>query len=275
MRAFFTRRSPRYDRLADRPFWAFSDRVLAELLSRHLLDGLREDAPVRFLDAGGGTGRWALRLLARFPRASGVLVDVSPGMLQVARRKAAGLALTSRLSILEHDLHRPIPESLGRFDLALAFHNVAGLVADPAALIRRLTRALRPGGRIALVLPSLHAAAAKCLKAGRDGELRRLRSRGAVRYGSGVPEVLVFTPALARECLRRTGCRDVTVLGFPVSVQPEGEGERLPGPSRCGPALSRLAALEADLCSDEEAAARGQSLLALGRIPRTGRRGEP
>ena len=265
VRAFFDRRARVYDPVADRPYWAFSDRVLLALLRRTLLAGLDRSAPLRILDAGGGTGRWALRLLRELPHATALLADVSPAMLAVARRKAGRTGLSGRLELLEHDLHAPIPRRAGRFDAVLCFHNVAGLVADPAALVRRLARAAAPGGRVALVLPNLWQAAEKALRDGRPGELSRLATRSSVVYGEGVPEVLAFTPSTARRVLARAGCVDVAVRGFPVAVHPEGEDEELTPRLRDPRLLGRLVAAEARLCLDEEAAPRGNSLLAIGR----------
>ncbi len=267
VRAFFDRRAAVYDPVADRPYWAFSDRVLLALLRRTLLYGLGAGDGPRILDAGGGTGRWALRLLRELPRATAVLADVSPGMLEVARRKAARSGARDRLALLELDLNAPLPRRLGFFDVVLCFHNVAGLVADPAALVRRLVRVTAPGGRIALVLPNLWQAASKSLRDGRSGELHRLATRSAVRYGDGVPEVLVFTPSVARRCLEKAGCVDIAVRGFPVSVHPEGPGEDLPMFLNDLRLLRSLVPMEAELCLPEEAAARGNSLLAIGRRP--------
>jgi SAM-dependent methyltransferase len=267
VRAFFDRRAAVYDTVADRPYWSFSDKILLSLLRRTLLSGLGVGEGLRILDAGGGTGRWALRLLRELPRATALLADVSPGMLEVARRKAARSGARDRLSLVELDLNTPLPRRLGHFDVVLCFHNVAGLVADPATLIRQLVRVAAPGGRVALVLPNLWQAASKSLRDGRPGELGRLATRSAVCYGDGVPEVLVFTPSVARRCLEKAGCVDVAVRGFPVSVHPEGPGEDLPAHLDDPRLLRRLVPLETELCLPGEAAARGNSLLAIGRKP--------
>ena len=265
VRAFFDRRARVYDRVADRPYWDFSDRVLLELLRLTILSGLGDGEGLRILDAGGGTGRWALHLLRELPRATAVLADVSSGMLAAARRKAVRAGLSDRLELLAHDLHEPLPRRLGRFDLVLCFHNVASLVADPAALFARLARATVGGGRVALVLPSLWQAAAKVLRDGRPSELRRLAASASVRYAPSVPEVLVFTPAIARALLERAGCAEVSVRGFPVTVHPEGPDEALPAHLASSRLRRRLVPLEAALCHSEEAAARGNNLLAIGR----------
>lgn len=267
VRAFFDRRAPVYDGVADRPYWDFSDRVLLELLRAALLAGLGDGAGARILDAGGGTGRWALRLLRALPRATALLADVSPAMLEEAARKAERSGARGRLGLLAHDLHAPLPRGLGRFDVVLAFHNVASLVADPAALVRRLARATAPGGRVALVLPNFWQAAAKVLREGRPGELRRLAERSSVRYAAGVPEVLVFTPSVARRLLASAGLVDVSVRGFPVTVHPEGDDEALTASLRDPRLLRRLVRREAAFCLDGEAAARGNQLLAIGARP--------
>ena len=267
VRAFFDRRARVYDPVADRPYWAFSDRVLLALLRRTLLEGLGEGEGLRVLDAGGGTGRWALHLLRELPGATALLADVSPGMLEVARRKAARPGARDRLSLLELDLNAPLPRRLGRFDVVLCFHNVAGLVADPAGLVRRLARVTAPGGRLALVLPNLWQAAAKSLREGRPGELRRLAASSSVRHADGVPEVLVFTPSVARRLLASAGLVDVSVRGFPVTVHPEGEDEALTPRLRDPRLLRRLVPTEVSLCMPEEAAARGNNLLAMGTRP--------
>ncbi len=265
--AFFSRRAPNYDRIADTPFWDFSDRLLWELLRRALPRPSPRGSGLRFLDAGGGTGRWAVRLLEALPGSTGVLLDVSPAMLGEARRKAKRKGVAGRLEFVRHDLHDPLPfpRAGAPFDVVLCLHNVAGLVADPWRLLRRLVRATRPGGLLVLVVPNLHQAAWTSLRDGRPSELRRLRERGSVRYGAGVPEILCFTPPLLRSLLARAGCDEVAVHGFPVSVYPVDPAGSDPGLFATPRAVRRLVALEVPFCLDEEAASRGNNLLALAR----------
>jgi len=98
--------------------------------------------PGAVLDAGCGTGRVAIELARRGHEVVGV--DVDPGMLEVARRKAPGLTW------VEGDLTDPAL-CLGRtFDVVVMAGNVLvfvppgteGLVVDLAA------RHLVPGGRL-------------------------------------------------------------------------------------------------------------------------------
>jgi SAM-dependent methyltransferase len=98
--------------------------------------------PSSVLDAGCGTGRVALELHRRGRAVVGL--DVDPGMLEAARRKAPDLPW------VEGDLADPTLE-LGRtFDLVVMAGNVL-IFVDPGSEGRVLANAARwlePGGRL-------------------------------------------------------------------------------------------------------------------------------
>jgi SAM-dependent methyltransferase len=87
----------------------------------------------RVLDAGVGAGRVALELQERGREV--VAIDVSPGAVQVARRRGVRDA---RLLALED-----VDESLGEFDTLVMFGNNFGLFRSRAKA-RHLLRQLRP-----------------------------------------------------------------------------------------------------------------------------------
>jgi tRNA (cmo5U34)-methyltransferase len=97
----------------------------------------------RILDLGVGTGETALRVLERHPGAHLTGIDVSPEMLEEARRRLPDADL--RVARLED----PLPD--GPFDLVvstLAVHHLDA--AGKAGLFRRAADALAPGGRFVL-----------------------------------------------------------------------------------------------------------------------------
>jgi SAM-dependent methyltransferase len=82
-------------------------------------------APVgRILDVGTGDGHLIALLRERWPEATAVGLDISPVLLAAAGERFAG-DRGVRLEV--HDLMRPLPQDLGRFDLvvsALAIHHL-------------------------------------------------------------------------------------------------------------------------------------------------------
>jgi SAM-dependent methyltransferase len=74
-----------------------------------------------------------------------VALDISPAMLDRARRKANALHL-EQIELVQGDAER-IPVEDGSADL---FLSISGLhyMPDPAAAVREIARCLRPGGRV-------------------------------------------------------------------------------------------------------------------------------
>jgi tRNA (cmo5U34)-methyltransferase len=111
------------------------------MLVEHLLDGGVE----RALDLGTGDGHLIAVALQRFPDAGFVGLDLSAAMVQTARARFAGL---ERVSFQQHDLMRPLPRGLGRFDLivsALAIHHLPD--GRKRALFGEVFELLEGGGR--------------------------------------------------------------------------------------------------------------------------------
>lgn len=108
------------------------------------------------LDAGAGSGS-ALPALARAVGAAGsvLAVDVDPAVLPLATAHAALHGMAPRCTVQYADLvdvvERSATEAGGGFDAIWACDVVEpGTFADPAAAVRAMARALRPGGVLAL-----------------------------------------------------------------------------------------------------------------------------
>jgi SAM-dependent methyltransferase len=95
----------------------------------------------RALDAGCGTGFQTAILLELGYETIGV--DVSAGLLGVARHRLAGA------DFLQGDLHA-LPCRDAAFDVAVSCGSTFSFLTDPAAGLREVARALRPGGCLVL-----------------------------------------------------------------------------------------------------------------------------
>ncbi len=137
--AYFAERAADWDQI--RALHAPEERVEAALLS------MIGDRPYRnLLDLGTGTGRMLELLAPRAARAVGV--DQSAAMLALARSRIDQAGLR-HVSLRQGDIYAP-PVERDSYDLVV-IHQVLHFLDDPARALNEAARALRPGGRLAVV----------------------------------------------------------------------------------------------------------------------------
>ncbi len=125
---------------------------LNDLINRASLMELGLSGGERVLEVGGGLGQFARDMARRTGPAGRVLaVERSPGQIRGARRAARAAAEDSLVEWRRGDaLHLPLRRGeWGSFDVAHA-RFLLEHVPDPLAVVRAMTRSVRPGGRIIL-----------------------------------------------------------------------------------------------------------------------------
>jgi ubiquinone/menaquinone biosynthesis C-methylase UbiE len=130
-----------YDRLAadyERRWRGYLDASIGETLGRVPLG-----EPERILDVGCGTGLIFDRLAEALPDAGLFGIDLSAGMLRMARGKARGRAALARATA------ERLPFRSSSFDLVLTV-SALHYWQEPTAGLREMHRVLRPGGRVAI-----------------------------------------------------------------------------------------------------------------------------
>ncbi|MBI3993732.1 MAG: class I SAM-dependent methyltransferase [Candidatus Lambdaproteobacteria bacterium] len=101
-------------------------------------------AGLRVLDVGCGDGAYALAAARQGAQVVGV--DVSPSMIEAARRRAAQAGLPVEFQQADTTA---LPFEDGRFNVVLAV-TVLCFIPGAAAALREMARALAPGGRLVL-----------------------------------------------------------------------------------------------------------------------------
>jgi S-adenosylmethionine-dependent methyltransferase len=171
--------------------------VVGELLSGVL--GELGPGPLRVIDAGGGTGGFAVPLAAAGHRVT--VVDPNPDAMAALRRRYA-----EHVSHLDADQADRVGEGSldavqgdldglldvvtpGAADLVLC-HNVLEIVDDPAVALAAIRAALRPGGMVSLLVAGRGGAVLGRALAGRFGDALALvdaagPGRTAIRHQAG------------------------------------------------------------------------------------------
>jgi 2-polyprenyl-3-methyl-5-hydroxy-6-metoxy-1,4-benzoquinol methylase len=103
----------------------------------------------RLIDVGCGTGNGLLIFHERFG-ISGVGVDVSNGMLDIARAKMVGKSLPIELHQLDGE---SLPFDDNMFDAGISFE-VLEHTPQPAHLLSELARVVKPGGTVVVSTPN-------------------------------------------------------------------------------------------------------------------------
>lgn len=111
--------------------------------------GRQGTAPQRILDIATGTGDVALRLHELYPNARITGLDLSEGMLSVARRKLEGKEGAELVNFIVGD-SLALPFEEGEFDLITVAYGVRNF-SDLAKGYREMFRVLRPGGRLCVI----------------------------------------------------------------------------------------------------------------------------
>jgi ubiquinone/menaquinone biosynthesis C-methylase UbiE len=135
----FDRWSRHYDR-------TWLQRFFFKPAHRMLLQELQDD-PRDLLDVGCGTGKFAVRVLGRLPQARVYGLDLSEGMLAVARHRSQ--ATKERLCLVRADSER-LPFADNSFDSLTCTHSFHHY-PHPKLVLAEMHRVLRPGGRLFII----------------------------------------------------------------------------------------------------------------------------
>jgi S-adenosylmethionine-dependent methyltransferase len=139
------------------PLGRIRQQVTWHNLAPHLPRVGSQDAAVRVLDAGGGSGELALRLLE-----AGYyvwLLDYAPNMLRQARQAVQALPrpVQDRLTLVALAVDEaPAAFAPCSFDL-ITCHTLIEYLPDPQATLRALVGLLCPGGVLSLSFVNRHA----------------------------------------------------------------------------------------------------------------------
>ncbi len=219
--------------------------VVWEVLSAVLAETDPAGNGLDVLDAGGGTGGFAVPLAAVGHRVT--VVDPSPDSLAALQRRAAENELSGSVVGRQGEL-ADLPDLIGAAsaDLVLC-HSVLEVVEDPAGALAAVAAVLRPGGRLSLLVANRAAAVLARAVAGHPDEAARALHHPDGQWGSADGVRRRFTSEQLARLLQATGLEVEQLHGVRVvaDLVPSASLDNEPG------AAAALLSLERAL-SDRE-----------------------
>lgn len=267
---YFREKAEGYDLVETQLYWNFSDELLWYLLKTFVLDKMK-NKKIKFMDAGGGTGRWSIRILEYLPQDEGVLCDISDEMMSEARKKIVEKKLDSRLRLQECNIEEMHDQKDNTYDLVINLHNVLAFTQNPKKAFSEMFRVLKEGGFLVSVVPNKYHGLFFNAATGRLDDIESIAAKCQGRFTDSMPRINFFTPSSLRQMYNVHRINDLKILGFPVTVYPDIEETKITGTSKHVESMlgdeikyKKLLEVEKNLVLKEEAASRGNNLFAVG-----------
>lgn len=241
VKSFYREFATRYDELASTSYYK---RIYDEITWRFIEPFLPETGVV--LDAGGGTGHWAVPIAKRGLRV--VVYDISREMLQVALKKAEEEDLSRLISTMEGDVRRiRFPDST--FDFVLAEGDPISYCGKPEKAVQELARVLKPGSFISAGVDSVYSIAFSMLN---------MENKSIDKIGSFLQDKRVyienlgfhtwaFTPTGLEQLFTKCGLEVVRMAGKPVLFLGKPETSYIFEDSK---KVRKLIDIELELCQE-------------------------
>jgi len=211
VQAYYDSKSNSYDEVFDTLYFRIFDVITWKYIEPYF----PENSDALILDAGGGTGRWAVRIAAQGHKV--VLMDASEKMLEVATRRIEQQHLQDRITTKKGDIAR-IDYEDETFDLVLCEHALF-LFENPDNPLREFNRVLKKKARLIVSVHNHYVAALARLSENPSSDnvdtAFKTLNREQHKYMTKDNKVKVYTwtPDEFREMLNRNGFRVEKMIG--------------------------------------------------------------
>ncbi len=263
--AYYDEKSSIYDSVFNIAYFKIYDAITWKYLESYIPSS--HEALV--LDAGGGSGRWSVRMAAKGCRV--ILVDNSSGMLKLAMERVKKAGLLDRITVEKGDI-RKLKHKDETFDMILCEHTLFAL-EDPDVAIRELSRVLKKRAPLVISAQNLyvqllmHLPFKEIPQPGKFDEITDLlsRRRHDTMTKDGRVKIHTWTPDEFRSMLERNGFEVQKIIGKGVTI-PLRMAEEIYLRKDCPEnLLDKILQLEFALCERPDALALAGHMQAIAR----------
>ena len=259
--SYYNSKSKSYDEIFDTLYFKIYDAITWKYLEPYV----PTDPNALVLDAGGGTGRWAVPMAKKGCKV--VLMDVSEGMLKVAAKKVKEEGLQHRIIIKKGDTTKTgYPDET--FDMILCEHTLF-LFKEPDIVIKELKRILKRKARLIISVHNRYVQSLVSLpeKPSLDKVDDALNILLRKRYGSmtenGKVKIYTWTPDEFRTMLERNGLHVEKIVGKGITMPLRISKELFMKKNYPDDLFNKLLQFELTLCEKPDALALAGHLQAI------------
>ncbi|MDI6846650.1 MAG: methyltransferase domain-containing protein [Candidatus Bathyarchaeia archaeon] len=216
VKLYYDEKAKSYDEIFDMLYF----KVYDEITWRYIEPYVPIDPNALVLDAGGGTGRWAIRMARKGCKV--ILMDISERMLKVVDKKVRETGLQHKITIKKGDITKT-EYANETFDMILCEHTLF-LFKEPDALIKELKRILKKKARLIISAQNRYVQSLACLpekpsSSKVDAAFKiLLRQRYNAMTKDGKVKIYTWTPNEFRTMLERNGFHVEKIVGKGVTM---------------------------------------------------------
>lgn len=219
---FFEPYSKNVDNADSSFFWKLSDALVLEIIKRNIPLDLSDDKVI--MDAGGGTGRWVVKLSKEY-KSNFTVYDLSEDMLKQAEKNITDAGVNDRVTLMHGDLCNMDKIEDESIDHIVSIYSPISFVYENDKAAKEFCRVLKPGGRIIIMGHGYYNALASKMNnyTAPVDELQKLNDKKRVSWAPHVPELVTYSKESMETLLTKAGLSIVTTYGVPLFVQPGPE----------------------------------------------------
>jgi len=199
----------RYD--TTRAAMSFADDITWHFLTKYL----PKRKSITILDAGGGEGYWAQKLV-ELGYKNIVIADISQGMLNEAARRFAKLKTNHNVTFVKSDITNMKEFKTAQFDYVFSQYDAVSLCMKPAQAIKELGRVAKQDAYVIASLDTKFRRVPELIEAGRISEAEQLLKTN-ISYDYDFPQHNLTHEELT-EYFTKAGLNVIQVIGAPVFI---------------------------------------------------------
>ena len=206
---FYDRIAEEYDQLYETPYWKLYHEITWQNIKKFLP---RKNALI--LDAGGGTGYWAIKLAKLGYRIT--LTDISEKMLKVAEKKIKKQKLEKRIEIRRVDIRDMSCFPSNYFDMALAEGDPVSYCLKPEKAIRELARTVKPNSYVIVSVDSKYPFISRLIAEESLDKIPKFIKTGILEREH---KFQAFSPEELKDLFESNGLKVIRIIGKPILIQ--------------------------------------------------------